>query len=581
MMFFRIAEPTSLRGSLLSFVALLGVVTQGASQTLSSDKPQSETVRGTVINAVTQTPIPRALVVTADNRAGVLTDGEGHFEITLPAAESGSVAGGTIFSGLPLRSWRYARHGGNTHWFMARKPGFLDDPNARAHVASSSGDDLTIALMPEAIIKGRITVASLDPALGITVQLYLRQVRDGLPRWTPSTTARANSAGEFRFAELQPGSYKLVTQEFMDNDPITNIPGSQQYAFPPVYYPGVSDFSTASMVELTAGQESQADISLARQPYYAIKIPVAGAEISGRLNVSVQGQRGPGYSLGYNAAQQAIVGLLPNGTYLVEASTFGKDSVSGNVSIRVTGAPVDGPALTLVQKSSLRLDVREEFTDTSIGWGSSGTWSDGKRTFSLHGPRTYLQATLESADDLAQPQSRSIRPPTGPNDDSLVIEDLSPGRYWLRLHTARGYIASATQGSTDLLRQPLTIGSGSAAPIEVTVRDDEAELDGTITTLAQPSAPGDESAERAPVWVYFIPLPGSSGEFTEFTSSGVEFTSLRMTPGDYRVLAFSAAQRRLPYRDADAMKAYDSKGPVVHLAAGQKTTVRVETILSE
>ena len=445
----------------------------------------------------------------------------------------------------------------------------------------STGDDFTIALIPEGIVKGRITVASGDAALGITVQLFSRLVRDGLPRWTPSSTARANSAGEFRFAELQPGSYKLVTQEYMDNDPITNIPGSQQYAFPPVYYPGVSDFSAASTIELTAGQEFQADISLARQPYYPIKIPVAGAEIGGRLNVSVQGQRGPGYSLGYNAAQQAIVGLLPNGTYLVEASTFGKDSVSGSTSIRVTGAAVDGPAMTMVPKSSVRLDVREEFTDTSTGYGSSGTWNDGKRTFSLRGPRTYLQVTVESADDFAQPQAGSIRPPTGPNDDSLAIDDLSPGRYWLRLHTARGYIASATQGSTDLLRQPLTIGSGVAAPIEIRVRDDVAELDGTIATLAQPSAAGDESAEPEPIWVYFVPLSGSPGEFTEFTSSGGGFTQLRMTPGEYRILAFSTAQPRLPYRDAEAMKAYDSKGPVVHLAAGQKTTVQVQTILSE
>jgi len=579
MMFFRIAQPTSLRGLPLCFVALLAIATQSFGQALPTDKPQSETVRGTVINAVTQAPIPRALVVTPDNRAGVLTDGEGHFEITLPRTENGSAGGGVVFSGQPRQPWPYARHG-NTYWLTARKPGFLDDPNARAHFATSSGDDLTIALMPEAIIKGRITVASGDAALGIAVQLFSREVREGLPRWTESSAVRANSAGEFRFPELQPGSYKLVTQEYMDNDPITNIPGSQQYGFPPVYYPGVPDFSAASTIDLTAGQEFQADLSLARQPYYPVKIPVAGAEIR-RLMVSVQGQRGPGYSLGYNTRQQSIAGLLPNGTYLVEASTFGKDSMSGSVSIRVTGAPVDGPVITMVPKSSVRLDVREEFTDTSTGFGSSAAWSDGKRTISLRGPRTYLQATVERADDFAQPQGGSIRPPTGPNDDSLVIEDLAPGRYWLRLHTARGYIASATQGSTDLLRQPLTIGSGLAAPIEIRMRDDVAELDGTVATLAQPSGPGDDSAERAPAWLYFVPLPGSSGEFTEFTSSGGEFTSLRMTPGDYRVLAFSAAKPRLPYRDAEAMKAYDSKGPVVHLAAGQKTTVRVETILSE
>ncbi len=580
MRFFRIAKPIFLRRLPLCFVAMLVVATQSLGQAVRSSEPQSETVRGTVINAVTQAPIPRALVVTSDDRAGVLTDGEGRFEITLPATESGSAGGGMIFSGGHSgRPWPYARHG-SAYWFDARKPGFLDDPDGRAHVAPSSGDDLTITLNPEAIIKGRITLASGDVPLGVIVQLFSRQVREGLPRWTQSSTVRANSAGEFRFAELEPGSYRLVTQEYMDNDPLTNIPGSQVYGFPPVYYPGSSDFSAASTIELTAGQEFQADISLARHPYYPVKIPIAGAETAGGLNISVQGQRGPGYRLGQNAPQQAIVGLLPNGIYVVEASTFGQNAVSGSVTIRVNGAAIDGPALTLVPKSSVRLDVREEFTDTS--WNTSASWNDGKHTFSLHGPRTYLQATVESADDLEQPRFGSIRPPTGSNDDSLVIEDLSPGRYWLRLHTSRGYIASVTQGSTDLLRQPLKIGSSTATPIEVRVRDDEAELDGTVATLALQSTPGDGSAEAAAVWMYLVPLPGGSGEFREITtSSGSEFTSPRMAPGDYRVLAFSTAQPRLPYRDAEAMKAYESKGPVVHLVGGQKTTVQVETISSE
>jgi len=99
MMFFRIAEPTSLRGLPLCWVVSLAVVTQSFGQTSASDKPQSETVSGTVINAVTQAPIPRALVLTSDNRAGVLTDGEGHFEITLPRTESGSVSGRMVFGG--------------------------------------------------------------------------------------------------------------------------------------------------------------------------------------------------------------------------------------------------------------------------------------------------------------------------------------------------------------------------------------------------------------------------------------------------------------------------------------------------
>jgi len=51
-----------------------------------------------------------------------------------------------------------------------------------------------------------------------------------------------------------------------------------------------------------------------------------------------------------------------------------------------------------------------------------------------------------------------------------------------------------------------------------------------------------------------------------------------MAPGDYRILAFANRQLHLPYRDAEAMKAYEARGPVVHLSAGQKVSVQVPLI---
>lgn len=580
MMSLRNTGATSPRGLPVLLIIPLTILTQVRSQSLPPERPKTETVRGTVINAVTQAPIPRALVLTPDNRIAVLTDGEGHFELTLPKQDPGTGSFGSFIGSAFSAPRLYARHG-ESFFLVARKPGFLDDVGStKSNAAQSSSDELIIALMPEAIIKGRITLASGDAALGIMVQLFSRQVVDGLPRWTQGEMARANSSGEFRFAELRPGSYRLVTREFMDNDPVTNVPGAQQYGYPPVYYPGASDFPGSSTIELTGGQEFEADLSLTRRAYYPVHIPIANAQGTD-LNVSVQGQRGPGYSLGYNAIEPRVEGLLPNGNYVIEASSFGQNSVSGTVAIHVTGAPVDGPAMTLVPASSIQLNVKEEFADTS--WNSSGGWTDGRHTFALHGPRLYLNATVESVEDITQGQfSGQMRSPTGPNDDSMVIENLVPGRYWLRLHTGRGYIASATQGSTDLLRQPLTIGSGPAAPIEVTVRDDVAELDGTVTALAQPSTRNAEAAESGQVMVYCVPLPDSSGEFTQLgVSSDGKFTSPQMAPGDYRILAFYGTHEQLPYRDREAMKAYESNGTVVHLSAGQKATVQVQTILSE
>jgi hypothetical protein len=566
------------KGLVLVVLLALGYVCaeQASGQVQSSDNRQN-IVRGTVVNAVTHEPIDRALVYSSDNRFATLTDGEGHFQFTLPEANT-DVGTGSIFEMQPGRVYS---HG--LSWLMARKPGFLDDPNDGTQVEATPGKDLTIFLFPEGLIKGRVIVSAGDPAVGITVEIYSRQVQDGTLRWMPRGGIQANSNGEFRFAELLPGAYKLVTQELMDNDPAEAVPGSQLYGFPPVYYPGVADFSAASTIQLTAGQTVQADISLLRQPYYPVRVPVTNAGENGgmRITVSVQGHKGPGYSLGYNAGKQRIEGLLPNGNYLVEAATFGPNSVTGTVNIAVAGVPVEGPGMVLSTNSSIILNVKEEFSDTN--WNGSASWSDGKHNFSLHGPRLYLQVRLEGADDFEQQPSAVLRPPTGPNDDSLMLESIPPGRYWLRLSSSRGYVAAASVGGVDLLYQPLVVGSGSTEPIEITMRDDSAEIEGTVAgTTAQTAMTEGTVYSRLSspsAWVYCVPLPDSPGQFNQLAvSDDGKFQSPMMAPGSYRVLAFKSPQPNLPYRDAEAMRAYDAKGQVVHLSAGQKMTVHVQII---
>jgi len=44
------------------------------------------------------------------------------------------------------------------------------------------------------------------------------------------------------------------------------------------------------------------------------------------------------------------------------------------------------------------------------------------------------------------------------------------------------------------------------------------------------------------------------------------------------VLAFKSRQEHLPFRDPEAMKAYDSKGQVVHLSSGEKASVQIQIL---
>jgi hypothetical protein len=46
------------------------------------------------------------------------------------------------------------------------------------------------------------------------------------------------------------------------------------------------------------------------------------------------------------------------------------------------------------------------------------------------------------------------------------------------------------------------------------------------------------------------------------------------------MLAFASRQPNLPYRDPEAMKLYETKGQVVHLTPGQKTSVQLQLIPS-
>jgi hypothetical protein len=542
------------------FVILLagecGLSNRASAQNVQPDN-QSNIIRGTVVNALTNQPIGRALVCSLDNRYAMMTDGEGHFEFTLPKVEGG---------------------GGNRRIsFTARKPGFLYKLNGRGQIEVGPNSEGTILLVPEALVKGRVMLPAAEAVRGIQVELFFRQVQDGSFHWMQKDSVRTNSNGEFRFAELPAGTYKLLTREWMDNDPETTVPGGQLYGFPPVYYPSASDFAAASTIQLAAGETFQADMSLVRQPYYPVKIPVANAEPGRGMNVTVlpQGERGPGYSLGYNGRTQ-IEGMLPNGRYLVEAEMIGANSsASGAVNIVVAGAPVEGPGMVLAQSNSISVNVKEEFTTT--GLKSSGMWTVGGRTFPTPKLRLDLDVRAEAADDFGLRKGGSLRPPSGSNDDSLILENLVPGRYWLRITAQRGYVASASMGGVDLLREPLVVVPGASTPIDITMRDDNAELEGTL--LGIPATAADSSGSSQQGFVYCIPLPDSSGQFLGIgVSSDGKFDYRMVAPGVYRVIAFSSQQDELPYRDAEAMKAYESKGQVVHFAPGQKVSLQLQIV---
>jgi hypothetical protein len=561
-------------------------------QNTQPDNNPADTVHGVVVNSVTHEPIARALVLSPDNRFATMTDGEGQFEFNFahPEAEESkqdeSTSGDQVFFRRPNRPDQ----------LTARKPGFLSDENSTQSLQSATaGKEFTIALTPEALVVGRVALPSSEASDTIQLEIYRRQVRDGRAHWVHVSSTSTKSSGEFRFAELSAGTYKLLTRELPDRDPLTFASGGQLYGYPPVYFPNAASFAAAQTIQLTAGQVFQANISLVRHPYYPVKVAVVHAPTGVGIGVVVSAQgRGPGFALGYNYQDQMIEGSLPEGTYTLEASSFGPNAASGLLNISVKGAALEGPRIIMVPNGSIEVNVKEEFTSTEDSSQQDVRIIHGSIGFKEQGPRRYLNVYLEPADDFGQERGASLRPPTGPEDDSLALDGVQPGRYRVRTNSSRGFVASINSGTADLQHQLLVVDlGGTSSPIEITVRDSGAEIDGTIEGLPAPS-------ENEPVFnpvagngfarmpegpstthVYCVPLPDSSGEFRDvWVGPDGKFGPQELPPGTYHLLAFDHPQPELEYHNPEAMRAYEAKGQVVRLVAGQKEHLHLQLISS-
>jgi hypothetical protein len=563
-------------------ILLVGLSVQDvAAQENSPDRADS--LRGTVINSVTHEPVPRALVFSPDNRFATMTDAQGRFEFVLPAASpmSTSQSATVGVTGTVVPSNASSR----PYMLMARKPGFLEQGggDSQGVTVSQNVREITIALMPEALIVGRLTLSGSDAADRVTVELYRREIQDGRAHWVSRSITNSSSSGEFRFAELPAGSYKLFTHEEADSDPLGTDSGELVYAFPPIYFPNASDFESASPIELTPGKTFEADLSPVRQRYYRVSVPVINVQPNAPVSVSVyrQGRKGPGFALDYNGQDRRIEGSLPNGTFVLDAFSYGPTPMGGSTTITIQGAPVSGEML-LIPGRSIAVNVKEEFTSSAPNSGNPSPAARGRSA--LRGPRSYLDVSLVPSDDFVEIPNPSLRSSQNAVDAQLALEGVQPGRYWVRANTSRGYVASMSSGGVDLRHAPLVVGHGGvASAIDVTLRDDAAQLDGSVDLQGESDVPGSEDTNKPATmqsaFVYCIPVDDSAGAFTEWvTSEEGKFFPAPMAPGLYRLLAFRQKQTDLEYENADQMRAYDGKGQVVRLSPGQTEHVRLQLI---
>ena len=571
--------PTIAPAILLSSLIPSGFAKAQSTQGFDGPAEDAFTVHGTVLNRITHEPISRALVYSPDQQYATLTDDRGHFEFKFPPQENLPVTSDSD----ALRRPGFSRNFRPTE-FLARKPGFLEsEGNSSTGRRSTNQPEITLYLIPESLIVGHVNLPGSEGDMRTLLELYRREIREGQDHWVSAGTFRTWADGEFRFSNLASGTYKLFTHEQLDRDPFALVPGRQRFGYPPVFYPGVSDFSVASPIQLAAGAMFQANFSPTLREYYPIKIPVVNAVAGQSMNVSIYplGHPGAGYSLGYNPAEQLIQGLLPDGNYTLQANAQGQPGSTGILNFSVRGAPLEGPAVNLIPNASLTVNVREEFSsgqsvfDEVPGEPAQATLGSGQLR------RINVQVMLMPLAEFGSNEGGISQPVGGSREHSLVIPNVRPGHYRLRVESGVGFAASVQSGGTDLLRQPLVVGLGGAdSPIEVTLRDDGAEVTGTVEDATKTDRRPDQSQDFTTQYhVYFVPVRESAGQFRQMVGGpDGSFTQEQLPPGAYRVLAFDRAQEDLAYASEEALRKFESKAQVIHVSAGQKERLRLKLI---
>jgi hypothetical protein len=545
-------------------------------------------VYGVVVNAVTQAPISRALVTTADQRMALMTDYKGRFEFEIKASASQT---------SPMRGFP----GAGAAYLVAKKPGYLVMGPPFALLLSDQSAlkrEVRLKLMPESAISGLIATQGADPPSGLTVQLVRKQVQDGEAVWTQAEAQETDARGRYRFGGLMPGDYKVVTAEWVDR--IGQFPppgGKPMLGYPPEAFPNGSSSATAGIIHLGGGQNVEADLNLRSAPYYSVEIPVLGSP-GDYVGVNVESENGPGYSLGINRRTQRVEGALPDGVYHITVTESagqqqGKAPIFfvGSGELTIAGKVVQASPIKLLPGATIPVAVREEFT------GPDPDQPVVNAVAVSAGPTAVQAVTLQDPEgNISRPRPVEVFLMSGdrsaggfglrnlqlgePGSEDLVLENVLPGSYRVQMNARRGYVATATAKGVNLLQERLVITAGAASPtISIVLRDDTATITGTVSEVV--GKPGGSPGTHA-VWAYPLADVESARPVAGFEQPDGKFTLNGVVPGRYLVLASKGETLNLEYRNRDVMKAYESKGVIVTVSSGQTANVELkESVLDD
>ncbi len=523
---------------------------------------------GRITSMRTGTPVSRATIelstvdsamdAYADFQWGQLSISAGGLRAQYSAMSDkvGDFCFGTVKAGRYRLSGR--KHGYLETSYGASTP---TETGAIVDVHPQDHKELSFSLSPQGTISGKVTDADGEPVDSGSVRAMLRVWIRGAFRNVPVAGGRPNDLGEFRLANLAPGTYYVVFQPASANSPTANQKGEESNAPQVVrtFYPAATLFTLAVPIRVGVGSDVQdVDIHAQKIPTHRLRGKVLGDRREadfGAISISPEDEDATSLVAGGGGVRRdhtfEFAGLPPGSykvTYLVVSG--GTHNVSREV-FQVGDKDVDDAVLSVTPPVSVRGRVRLEGADQP-------NLSD-------------VQLQLISIDALVAPNfSANVQP-----DGAFVIEDVSAGKYLVHFRVPSGsYLKSARFGLADIADKLFDV-PGGGGEMEIVLRSGAAEVNGTIEAPQGSAAPSVVSG-------YFLLVPddlapdGSGVRFGGADANG-EFSVKDLRPGHYRAYAFASLDPSA-VQDPNVLRAIEPFATGIDLEENGKATVALRVI---
>jgi hypothetical protein len=372
-----------------------------------------------------------------------------------------------------------------------------------------------------------------------------------------------DDTGTFRLFGLSPGSYYVMVRP-EDVGRFGNMTMAQDVSgFAPTYYPGTPDASEAQPIDVTAGAEVAADVSLivARLTTVsgivvnAIGQPASGGHVSATPTLNASMPWGPGTGAQIESNGTFSLMAVPPGSYVIQARPyFGVPDVTpmranrlASATVTVSGGPVTG--VRIVMRDPVKIPVSTIFEDGDAP----------------NPERVYVSAQADGTYGAAERDK----------DGHMTLE-IAPGSYRLSASAEMPWRVKrlSYRGRDFEANDEVELGSGPEGRIEIVFTTRSAIATGAVTDTSGKSLT-DFVVLLFPADAELARRTGFSRMRTARADQRGQFRFDRLPPGAYLAAAVTDVEREDMW-DPDFLEQLRPSATDVTLREGETATLALK-----